>query len=127
MVHPFEEKAREVADVTRDLERQDLPPPVKQQLVGAGVAAEDQLAISRMIAKAHEVLVRTKGSDPGGRTPDCLLLLRRKPAELAKMTDKRDGHRCFSFQSPGRRLSAPFQRFLARPYANGCSVMDEDE
>jgi hypothetical protein len=94
MVHLAQEEALQVADIAGDLEGHDLPPAIWQELVGARKAGEEQLAVSRMIAIAHEVLVRAEDPHPCGRSLKCLFLLLREPTELLKMTDQRMRHGC---------------------------------
>jgi hypothetical protein len=58
MVHLPQNVDIEVADVAGEEEGHDLPPPVRQLLVAAGPAVEDQEDALRRFALADEVAAR---------------------------------------------------------------------
>jgi hypothetical protein len=107
MVHCPQEEALQVAEVAGDLEGHDLPPAIRQEFVGAGIAGEDQLAVGRMIAIAHEVLVRAEASDPCGGSRKPLSLLLGERTELLKAADQQMGHGGNPFRAHGMWRNAP--------------------
>jgi len=58
-------QALQIRQVARDVEGEDLPLALVQELVAAGPARQDEAAVRRLVLVTHDVLVRVH--DPDGR------------------------------------------------------------
>src|SRR5215203_2048042 len=135
VVHDVEVNALQVADVARDMEREDLPLAAFDDLVAAGEAFENQAALRRPILVSHDVLIGLEVPQHHRQGDDGLPLLvgkRRYALELADERMERVGGGCVHVASccfgagARTRLSAIGAR-VSRPMMQGPCALCERE
>ena len=89
MVHDFKVEALQVRDVSRNVEREDLPPPALQHFVAAGEALKDQAALGWAVAIPNDVVIFPNVPHSHGQSDNCLPLFVREGRHAFEFHDKR--------------------------------------
>jgi hypothetical protein len=102
VIHHRQMQALKVGDVAADVERQDLTLSVRRRLITAGEALDDQAALRRNIALAHDVPIGREAGEPQRQVQQGGLLLRREPGDALQLADQREvvGSRSFQDSLP---------------------------